>query len=192
MALDSESRWRLVRKAKAQAAAAVEPEGEVTIRTATSADLKEIVDIYNFYILNSVITFDLEEQNLADWKSKFKWLEGLEMPFVVAVSPSGQILGFGYLAPWRQKAAFRRTVENTIYLKPSAIGKRTGTKLMTELLARGKKAGIREVVAVISDRGAEASIALHKKFKFEEQGRLGKVGFKFGKWLGTIIFQKSL
>ena len=189
MALDSEARWRLVRKAKEQPA---EPQGEIIIRDAEASDLKEIADIYNFYILNSVITFDIEEQSLVEWKSKFKYLQGLEMPFKVAVSPSKQILGFGYLAPWRQKAAFRRTVENTLYLKPSAIGKRIGTRLMTELLSSGKKSGIREVVAVISDRGAEASIALHKKFGFEEQGRLAKVGFKMNKWLGTIILQKSL
>lgn len=189
MALDSESRWRLVRKLKAKP---VEPEGEVVIREATLADLKEVTDIYNYYILNSVITFDVEELKLSEWKSKFTYLEGLKLPFIVAISPSGQILGFAYLAPWRQKAAYRRTVENTIYLKPSAKGKRIGTKLLTELLARGKKAGIREVVAVISDRGAESSIAMHQKFGFKENGRLAKVGFKFGKWVGIVILQKSL
>jgi phosphinothricin acetyltransferase len=189
MALDSEARWRLVRKAKEQAA---QPEGEVTIRDVESGDLREIAQIYNFYVLNSVITFDIEEQSLSDWKSKLKYLQGLEMPFKVAISPSNQLLGFGYFAPWRQKAAFRRTVEDTIYLKPSAMRKRIGTKLLTELLAEGKKSGIREVVAVISDKGAESSIALHKKFGFEEQGRLAKVGFKMNKWLGTIILQKHL
>lgn len=189
MALDSESRWRLVRKLKAKP---VEPEGDLVIREAEASDLKEIAEIYNYYILNSVITFDVDELKLSEWKSKFIYLQGLKLPFIVAESPSGQLLGFAYLAPWRQKAAYRRTVENTIYLKPSAKGKRIGSRLLNELLARGKKAGIREVVAVISDKGAEPSIAMHKKFGFEEQGRLAKVGFKFGKWIGIIIFQKSL
>lgn len=189
MALDSESRWRLVRKLKAQPAT---PVTENIVREATEADLPEITEIYNFYILNSVITFDVEEQDLAEWKSKFEYLQGLKLPFIVSQSPTGQILGFAYLAPWRQKAAYRRTAENTIYLKPSARGKHIGTQLLKELLARGKKAGLREVVAVISDRGTEASIAMHKKMGFEENGRLAKVGFKLGKWVGVVMLQKSL
>jgi phosphinothricin acetyltransferase len=60
------------------------------------------------------------------------------------------------------------------------------------LLARAKAAGVREVVAVIADRGAEASIAIHEKFGFHEIGRMGRVGFKFGRWLGTVLMQKSL
>lgn len=189
MALDSESRWRLVRKLKAQP---VQPETENIVREATVADLTQIAEIYNFYILNSVITFDVEQQDVEEWKSKFEYLEGLKLPFIVAQSPAGQVLGFAYLAPWRQKAAYRRTAENSIYLKPSARGKRIGTQLMKELLARGQKAGLREVVAVISDKGTEASIAMHKKFGFEEHGRLAKVGFKLGKWVGVVMMQKSL
>ena len=189
MALDSESRWRLVRKLKAQPVA---PAGENIIREAKMEDLREVAEIYNYYILNSVITFDVEEMKLDEWESKFDYLKGLKLPFIVAESPTGQILGFAYLGPWRQKAAYRRTAENTIYLKPSAKGKHIGTALMKELLVRGKKAGLREVVAVISDKGTEASLAMHKKFGFEEHGRLAKVGFKLGKWVGVIMLQKSL
>lgn len=189
MGLDSESRWRMVRKLKAQP---VEPEGDVVIREANQTDLKDVMDIYNYYILNSVITFDTDEQKLAEWKAKYTYIKGLELPFLVAISPAGQLLGYGFFTPWRQKAAYRKTVETTIYLKPSAIGKRTGTKLMKELLASGKKAGVREVISVISDVGAEASVALHKRAGFKEQGRLAKVGYKLGKNLGTIIFQRSL
>ena len=189
MALDSESRWRLVRKAKLKP---TEPEGEIVIRAAEITDLGEVLEIYNFYVKNSAVTFDLEPMSLTEWREKFEWLGGLKMPFLVAVSPSGQILGFAYVAPWRAKAAYRRTVEDSIYLRPAAIGKRVGTKLMTELLSAAKSAGVREVVAVISDRGADASIALHKAFGFKSQGHLAKVGFKFERWLGTILLQKSL
>jgi phosphinothricin acetyltransferase len=72
------------------------------------------------------------------------------------------------------------------------MGKRVGTKLLGELLDRSKTAGVKEVVAVISDKGAEASVALHERFGFKHQGHLGKVGFKFGRWLGTVLMQKSL
>ena len=109
----------------------------------------------------------------------------LELPFIVATTESGKIQGFAYLAPWRQKAAYRRTVEDTIYLRPAAIGKRLGTRLLTELIDLAKQAGVKEIVAVISDKGADPSIALHEAFGFKRQGHLGKVGFKFNRWLGT-------
>jgi phosphinothricin acetyltransferase len=191
MALDSESRWRLVRIMKARGRNSQEPL-ETIIRLGTEADLPAMVEIYNYYIQNSVVTFDIEPMVYEDWASKFKWINGLGLPFIVAESPSGQIIGFAYVAPWRQKAAFKRTVEDSVYLRPAAIGKRVGTKLLAELLERAKAAGVKEVVAVISDKGAESSIALHERFGFKRQGHLGKVGFKFGRWLGTVLMQKSL
>jgi len=191
MALDSESRWRLVRLKRAKVlndSATSEP----SIRPATIADLGAMVEIYNYYIQNSVVTFDLENMSLQDWTEKYNWIVELGLPFIVAESSSKQIIGFAYVAPWRQKAAYKRTVEDSIYLRPAAMGKRVGTKLLGELLERSKAAGVKEVVAVISDKGAEPSIALHERFGFKHQGHLGKVGFKFGRWLGTVLMQKSL
>lgn len=190
MPLDSESRWRLVRRLKASGDAP--QEGENTIRKATVDDLSQVCEIYNYYVRNSVVTFDLEALTLADWRSKFDHLTGMDLPFLVATSPSGQILGFAYVAPWRQKAAYRRTVEDSIYLRPAAIGKRVGSKLLEALIRQSKAAGVKEIVAVISDKGAEASVKLHESFGFKHQGHLGKVGFKFGRWLGTVLMQKSL
>jgi phosphinothricin acetyltransferase len=191
MALDSESRWRLIRAMRAKGE---EPkrEHETIIRDATAADLIAVTEIYNYYIANSVVTFDLEAMTLADWETKYHWIQGLALPFVVAETENKQILGFAYVAPWRQKAAYRRTVEDSIYLKPAATGKRVGTKLLQELINQSKAAGVKEIVAVISDKGAESSIALHERFGFKHQGHLGKVGFKFGRWLGTVLMQKSL
>lgn len=190
MPLDSESRWRLVRRQKATGE--IKVEGEISIRAAALGDLGQIAEIYNYYVRNSVVTFDLEPLPLADWQSKFEHLTAMQLPFLVAVSPNGQILGFAYVAPWRQKAAYRRTVENSIYLKPAAIGKRIGSRLLEALMRESKANGVKEIVAVISDKGAEASIALHERFGFKHQGHLGKVGFKFGRWLGTVLMQKSL
>jgi len=189
MPLDSESRWRLVRRAKN---AAPQTEGELAIRKATTDDLWQVSEIYNYYVRNSVVTFDIEPLTLDDWRHKFEYINELELPFLVAISPGGQLLGFAYVAPWRQKAAYRRTVEDSIYLRPAAIGKRVGTKLLEKLMAEAKSAGVKEIVAVISDKGAESSIALHERFGFKHQGHLGKVGFKFGRWLGTVLMQKSL
>ncbi len=189
MALDSEMRWRLVRKAKARGE---DSEGEIKIRPAVETDMLQVLEIYNFYIQNSVITFDLEPHTYSAWIEKYRWVASMGLPFLVAESPSGQILGFAYAAPWRAKAAYRRTVEDTLYLRPAATGKRIGTKLLTALIDACKEVGVKEMIAVISDRGAEASLKLHASFGFEPQGHLGKVGFKFGKWLGTHLLQKSL
>jgi phosphinothricin acetyltransferase len=190
--LDSESRWRLVRKIKAREAEVDPSVEDITLRSATAEDMKQISEIYNYYVTNSVVTFDIEATTEATWTEKLEYLQGLELPFIVAQSASGTIFGFAYVAPWRQKAAYRRTVEDTIYLRPAAIGKRIGTRLLTELIDRSRAAGVKEIVAVISDKGADPSIALHEAFGFKRQGHLAKVGFKFNRWLGTVLLQKSL
>ena len=87
---------------------------------------------------------------------------------------------------------YRYTVENSIYLGQAATGKGLGKALLEALIEECQALGIREMVAVISDKGAEASVALHERFGFVEVGRMGRVGFKFGRWLGTIYLQKSL
>ncbi len=191
MPLDSESRWRLVKLLKSKGSQEISVE-DITLRAATKEDVKEITDIYNYYVINSVVTFDIEKTTEATWLDKLEYLNGLDLPFIVAQSASGDVLGFAYVAPWRAKAAYRRTVENTIYLRPAAIGKRLGTKLLAELIVQSKAAGVREIVAVISDKGADTSIALHEAFGFKKQGHLAKVGFKFNRWLGTVLLQKSL
>jgi len=171
---------------------APEAEFSFAIRDATEADLPDIREIYNHYIANSTVTFDEEPQTLKELRSKFRHNAKLGYPWIVAVSPSGQILGYANVSPWKQKAAYRFTVENSIYLRAASTGKGLGTALMAELLERSKAAGIKEVIAVIADKGADASIAMHKAFGFKEIGHMGKVGFKFGRWLGTVLMQKSL
>lgn len=192
MPLDSESRWRLVRLLKSKGSQEEISVEAIELRPATSHDVKHITEIYNYYVINSVVTFDIEKSTEETWLDKLEYLNGLGLPFIVAQSASGNVLGFAYVAPWRAKAAYRRTVENTIYLRPAAIGKRLGTKLLAELIERSKAAGVKEIVAVISDKGADTSIALHEAFGFKKQGHLAKVGFKFNRWLGTVLLQKSL
>ena len=162
------------------------------IRPATVADIPDIREIYNYYVTNSVVTFDEKRWTLRQWRDKFDHLAKLELPFLVAVSPSGQILGYALVQPWAGKSAFRYTVENSIYLGHAAAGKGLGRALLEALIEACEEKGIREIVAVISDRGADASIALHEKLGFTEVGRMGRVGFKFGRWLGTVYLQKSL
>ena len=193
MGLDSTSRWRLIRRFRARGFREdTDRPLTLSIRASQSKDCFAICEIYNFYIQNSVVTFDEQIMQLNAWEEKLEYLNKQKLPFIVAETESGEILGFAYVAPWRQKSAYRRTVEDSIYLRAAATRKRIGTKLLEELLALSKQAGVKEVVAVISDSGAESSVRLHEQFGFKKQGHLAKVGFKFDRWLGTILMQKSL
>ncbi len=165
---------------------------EYVIRDAEAADLPDVRAIYNHYVMNSTVTFDEAPMTLRELRTKFAQLHKLGLPFLVAVTPSGHLLGYAYVFPWKSKAAYRFTVENSIYLGPAATGKGLGHALMAALIDRSKKAGLKEIVAVIADRGADASIRLHERFGFTEIGHMGRVGFKFGRWLGTVLMQKSL
>jgi phosphinothricin acetyltransferase len=165
---------------------------EYTIRDARLEDMPDVREIYNHYVANSTVTFDEVPQTLRETRAKFHRLQKLNMPYLVAESPSQQILGYAYVYPWKEKAAYRYTVENSIYLRAASTGKGLGTALMGELIERSRAAGLKEIIAVIADKGAEASIKMHRDFGFKEIGRMGKVGYKFERWLGTVLMQKSL
>ncbi|WP_298037822.1 GNAT family N-acetyltransferase [uncultured Microbacterium sp.] len=172
---------------------APEPDSFVyTIRTAQPRDLPDIRAIYNHYVTNSVVTFDEKNSTHRSWREKFAMLSRLGLPFLVAVTPSNQVIGYALVQPWASKSAFRYTAENSIYLGPGAGGKGLGTALLDALITACEQVRLREIVAVISDSGAEASLHLHRKAGFREVGRMGGVGFKFGRSLGTVYLQKSL
>ncbi len=162
------------------------------IRPVEDRDIPDIREIYNHYVTNSVVTFDEKRWSVAQWRDKLAYLRKLDLPFLVAQSPSGQILGYALVQPMSSKSAYRYSVENSIYLGQAATGKGLGKALLVALIAACEEKGIRQMVAVISDKGAEGSVALHEKLGFVEVGRMGRVGFKFGRWLGTIYMQKEL
>jgi L-amino acid N-acyltransferase YncA len=172
--------------------APVEPPFRFEVRAAAPADLPYVREIYNHYVANSSVTFDEDAMTLAEWRRKLAFVSSLGMPFLVAVNPSGEVLGYALASPWGGKAAYRYTVETSIYLRAASTGKGLGRALLEALVEACREAGIREMVAVIADKNAEASVALHARLGFVEVGRMGRVGFKFGRWLGTITMQKSL
>jgi phosphinothricin acetyltransferase len=173
-----------------------QPEAErpfsYTIRPLEDRDIPDIREIYNYYVTNSVVTFDEDVWTVAQWRKKRDRLAKQGLPFLVAESPSGQVLGYALVQPMSSKSAYRYSVENSIYLGQAATGKGLGRALLEALIEACEAAGIRQMVAVISDKGAEGSVALHERLGFVEVGRMGRVGFKFDRWLGTIYMQKSL
>jgi phosphinothricin acetyltransferase len=169
-----------------------EPPFSFVVREAVDRDLPDVREIYNHYVANSTVTFDESPWTLKAVRTKHTRVRELGYPFLVAESPNGVVLGFAYVYPWKEKAAYRFTVENSIYLGAASTGKGLGRMLLGELIERSKAAGLKEIIAVVADQGADASIKLHRDFGFEEIGRMGKVGFKFDRWLGTVLLQKSL
>ncbi len=165
---------------------------DYTIRPATEADLPHTLALYRHWVRNSVVTFDEKPPSLRTYRSRFHHYQKHGFPFIVAESPGGEILGFAQVQPFRQKSAFRKTVESSIYLGPASTGRGLGQALLARLIADCEAADIREMIAVIADQGAEASLALHTKFGFVETGRMQKVGYKFERWIGIILMQKSL
>ncbi|WP_217183496.1 GNAT family N-acetyltransferase [Streptomyces sp. AC495_CC817] len=163
-----------------------------TIRAARAADLPHVREIYNHFVSNSVVTLDERRSSIPYWREKFALLSRLDLPFLIAVSPAGSVLGYALAQPWAGRNAYRYTVEDSIYLGPGAGGKGLGGALLRALIEACEQRGIREMVAVISDSKADASIRLHARLGFVEAGRMGRVGHKFGRDLGTVYMRKTL
>lgn len=162
------------------------------IRPVAAHDLPAVRDVYNLYVANSTVTFDSRPKSLREWKAVLARSERMDLPFLVALSPAGTLLGYAHVEPWQGRGVNRTIVETSIYLGPASTGKGLGRVLLAALLEACEQAGIRQVIAVIADQGADASIRLHASFGFKEIGRMGKVGFKFDRWLGTVTMQKTL
>lgn len=163
-----------------------------TLRPTSVEDLPHTLALYRHWVRNSVVTFDETPPSLRTYRSRFTHYQKHGFPSLVAQSPSGEILGFAMVQPFRQKSAFRKTVESSVYLGPASTGRGLGKALMVALIDACKRAGITEMIAVIADQGADASVALHRSLGFVETGRMDKVGYKFGRWIGIILMQKSL
>lgn len=168
-------------------------QGKLTasVRPASPADLSRVTDIFGWYTLNSVATFEEAPRSEADWVRLAAELADLGLPFLVAES-DGVIAGYAYAQPWRRKPAYRTTFEDSIFIEPGRTGRGIGRLLLTELLAACAAAGARQVIAVIADSGAEPSVALHESCGFTHAGRLADVGYKHGQWIGTLLMQCAL
>ncbi len=167
-------------------------EGEaLVIRSAEADDMPAVAAIFARYVTDTVITFELQPPSTQDWREKQRDLEASGWPFLVAIL-DGQVIGYAYVTPWRSKPAYRRTVENTIYLAPEHTGQGYGRALLTELLARARDTDARQVIAVIADTGSPASVALHRRAGFDDVGCLRNVGYKHDQWLDTVLMQCSL
>ena len=190
--LEEEYQRRRVLPRHLRAPVAPEAAFAYTIRAAEPTDLPDVREIHTHYVRNSSVTFDPSAFTFAAWKRRYDEIRKRKLPFLVAENPSGQILGYALVDPWNPRDRSNHVVEDSIYLRAASGGKGLGRALMEALLAECRTAGVREVVAVIADRQAEASIRLHERLGFEEVGRMGRVGYKYDRWLGTVTMRLRL
>ena len=164
---------------------------DIVIRPAVTDDLDAIAEIYAHHVLTGVATFELTPPDSDEWRRRFDAVAERELPFATATL-GGEVAGYGYRAPWKTRPAYRHTVEDSIYLLPTAVGLGIGGRLLDTLLSECAEAGVRQIIAVIVDSDGAASLALHRNRGFVEAGRLTAVGYKRGQWLDTLLLQRSL
>ena len=163
----------------------------VVVRRLATADVAQVGGIFGWYATHSVATFEESPRTAADWARLREELDELGLPFLVAEA-DGEVAGYAYAGLWRRKPAYRATVEDSIFIAPGKAGLGIGRLLLAALMAGCADAGYRQMIAVIADSDAEASVGLHKACGFTEAGRLSNVGYKHGRWIGTLLMQRAL
>jgi L-amino acid N-acyltransferase YncA len=161
------------------------------IRPAAAADLPAITDIYEHAVLYGTATFELIPPDLAEMTRRFGVLSDGGFPYLVAVL-DGRVVGYAYAGAYRPRPAYRFTVENSVYLDPAIHRRGIGLQLLQRLIAESEARGYRQMIAVIGDSANAGSISVHTKCGFQMIGTHPDVGFKFGRWLDTVMMQRAL
>ncbi len=161
------------------------------IRPATRADLPGILAIYNEAVLNTTASYDYEPHTLEHRRAWFEDHEKNNYPIFVAVNNQDQVMGWSALNRFHDRAGYRFTAENSVYVAADQRGNGIGSMLMPPLIDSAKTRGLRAIMALI-DANNEPSIRLHSRFGFERVGLLKQVGYKFDRWLDVIYMERLL
>lgn len=160
------------------------------IRPAVREDIGAITSIYRECVLNGVATYELEPPDEAEMRSRYEAIRKWQMPYLLAEEDS-EVMGYAYGSPFRTRPAYRWSIEDSIYCSPDARGRGIGRALLERLVSECETLGFRQIMAVIG--GAEqASVAVHRAVGFDQCGMITGSGYKFGRWLDTVIMQKTL
>lgn len=162
----------------------------LTIRPASAFDVPGILDIYAAEVMTGTATFEIEPPSADEMARRLVSVTANRGPYLVA-ERAGRIAGYAYAGPFHTRAAFRHTVESSVYVARDAARTGLGRALMEEIIARSEAAGFHRLVAVIGGENT-ASLALHAALGFEAAGRLDEVGFKFGQWLPITYMMRAL
>jgi phosphinothricin acetyltransferase len=160
------------------------------IRSARSTDVDAIARIYNYYVINTVITFEEQIVTPETMAERMQEIASDSLPWLVAES-SGEIIGYAYASMWKNRSAYRYSVESIVYLDPAALRVGHGSQLYDSLLANLRQQEFHVVIGGIALPN-QASIRLHEKFGFRKVAHFKEVGYKFGQWVDVGYWQLIL
>lgn len=167
------------------------PGDSVSIRDATEDDLATIQAIYAHHVDHGLASFEEIPPDLAEISRRRNVARDHDLPYLVA-ERDGAVRGFAYASPFRNRPAYRYTIEDSVYVAPETLGAGIGSALLSVLIERCTERGFRQMVAVIGDSANQASIELHAKHGFLQSGLMPAVGFKFGRWVDSVRMQRPL
>lgn len=160
------------------------------IRAGKEGDVAAIAAIYAHHVQTGTASFETEAPAEEEMRRRRKEVVARGYPYLVAVD--GALLGYAYAGPYRARPAYRNTVENSVYVRPDAMGRGIGRVLLTRLIEECAERGFRQMVAIVGDSDNVASIRLHERAGFRRVGVLQSVGWKHGRWLDTVLLQREL
>jgi phosphinothricin acetyltransferase len=161
------------------------------IRPSVPADLPAIQAIYAHHVLTGLASFEEIPPDVAELARRRLDVTGRGLPHLVA-EVDGEVAGFAYAGPYRSRPAYGYSVENSIYVAADMTGHGIGRALLQRLIELCAEAGARQMVAVIGDSDNTASIGLHEVMGFNRVGLLPSIGFKFGRWVDSVLMQRPL
>jgi phosphinothricin acetyltransferase len=164
---------------------------DIQLRDSTRADMDTIQSIYAWHVLNGLASFEEIAPSVEDLIARREAVLAHGFPYVVAVI-GGDVIGYAYASLYRTRSAYRYTVEDSVYVRAGTPRRGIGRALLTEVIARSERIGMRQMIAVIGDSGNTASIGLHAALGFITTGVLRSVGFKHGRWVDSVIMQRAL
>ena len=161
------------------------------VRAACADDIPAIQPIYAHHVLQGLGTFETDPPDAAEMNARFSQITAAGFPYLVGID-GNQIIGYAYANHFRKRAAYRYTVEDSIYVAPTATGRGVGKSLLDTLIARCIALGLRQMLAVIGDSANASSIGVHRTCGFEMVGVMKEVGCKFDRWVDVVIMQRAL
>ena len=161
------------------------------LRSAVDADLPAIHAIYAHWVAHGTGSFELSVPSLDDMTQRRADVLTKGLPYLVA-EVDGHVAGYAYANWFRPRPAYRFSVENSVYVHPDARRSGTARLLMVELVARCEMAGARQMIAVIGDSANTGSVGLHRALGFRPIGVLQSTGWKFDRWLDTVLMQRAV
>jgi len=163
----------------------------LAIRDSRDDDVAAIAAIYGYHVLHGVASFEEAPPSESEIAHRRGDIVGRGLPYLVA-ERDGHVIGYCYAGPFRPRIGYRYTLEDSVYVAHTEVGRGIGRALLPPLIERCTVLGYRQMVAVIGGRETVASIRLHEAMGFAHVGVFSAVGFKFGRWIDTILMQRAL